>query len=114
MNSTQSFKATGSVAALAAILLAGMLSTSARLQAQDSSEGALVQLGYSIAPVPLNLTGKDQNLVGLGSYLVNAVGDCNGCHTAGNPPPAPTTATPAISDDKSGSSRALRSRSLEQ
>jgi hypothetical protein len=86
MNSTQSFRATGSVAALAAILLAGMLSSSARLLAQDSSEGALIQLGYSIAPVPLNLSGKDQNLVGLGSYLVNAVGDCNGCHTAGGPP----------------------------
>ena len=30
--------------------------------------------------------------MGLGSYLVNAAGDCNGCHTAGGPPnfnPAP-------------------------
>ena len=31
----------------------------------------------------LNLSGKDPALVGLGSYLVNAVGDCNGCHSAG-------------------------------
>ena len=36
--------------------------------------------------MPLNLTGKNINLVGLGSYLVNAVGDCNGCHTGGAPP----------------------------
>ena len=40
--------------------------------------------GFAIAPVPLNLTGKDRDLVGLGSYLVNAVGGCNDCHT--NPP----------------------------
>ena len=37
-----------------------------------------------IAPVPLNLRGKNPALVGLGSYLVNAVGGCNDCHT--NPP----------------------------
>ena len=75
-----------SVAALAAILVTGLLSSPARLQAQDSSTAALVQLGFSLSPVPLNLTGKDLTLVGLGSYLVNAVGDCNGCHTGGGPP----------------------------
>jgi hypothetical protein len=40
--------------------------------------------GFAIAPVPLDLTGKDHDLVGLGSYLVNATGGCNDCHT--NPP----------------------------
>jgi hypothetical protein len=40
--------------------------------------------GFAIAPVPLNLTGKDRDLVGLGSYIVNAQGGCNDCHT--NPP----------------------------
>ena len=38
--------------------------------------------GYAIAPVALNLDGKDKELVGLGSYLVNAVGGCNDCHTS--------------------------------
>ena len=38
--------------------------------------------GYEIAPVPLNLRGLDRNLVGLGSYLVNAAGGCNDCHTS--------------------------------
>jgi hypothetical protein len=33
--------------------------------------------------VPLNLEGKDRDLVGLGSYLVNAVASCNDCHSAG-------------------------------
>jgi hypothetical protein len=36
----------------------------------------------SLAPVELNLHGKEADLVGLGSYLINAVGGCNDCHTA--------------------------------
>jgi hypothetical protein len=38
--------------------------------------------GFAVAPVPLNLRGKDLLLVGLGSYLVNAAGGCNDCHTS--------------------------------
>jgi mono/diheme cytochrome c family protein len=43
------------------------------------------QLGLTISPVPLNLTGLtgDQiEQVGQGSYLVNAIGDCADCHTS--------------------------------
>lgn len=32
--------------------------------------------------IKLNLKGRDRSQVGLGSYLVNAVGGCNDCHTA--------------------------------
>jgi hypothetical protein len=39
------------------------------------------QIGLSIAPLPLNLRGRDAELVGYGSYLVNAVVDCGGCHS---------------------------------
>jgi len=46
-------------------------------------EAALIRRGFEIAPVPLDLKGKNRALVGLGSYIVNAVGDCNGCHSAG-------------------------------
>jgi hypothetical protein len=42
-----------------------------------------IRRGYEIAPVPLNLAHKNRALVGLGSYIVNAVGECNGCHSAG-------------------------------
>jgi hypothetical protein len=75
------------VAGLVAIALTGVTNPR-RVQAQASGENeqTLVQIGLRIAPVPLNLTGKDVNLVGLGSFLVNAVADCNGCHTAGVPP----------------------------
>jgi hypothetical protein len=38
------------------------------------------RIGLQIAPLPLDLTGKDPRLVGLGSYLVNAIGDCWDCH----------------------------------
>jgi hypothetical protein len=73
---------------LGAIVLVGTLRTSPPVHAQNQwdDEATLVRIGYQIAPVPLNLAGKDPNLVGLGSFLVNAVGDCNGCHTAGGPP----------------------------
>src|SRR5580704_18458491 len=79
---------------LGMIALTGRFSTPPSEQAQDNhqgkhkgdSESSLVRIGFEIAPVPLNLAGKDQAMVGLGSYLVNAVGDCNGCHTGGGPP----------------------------
>jgi hypothetical protein len=38
--------------------------------------------GFRISPVQLNLNRKDLALVGLGSYLVNAAGGCNDCHTS--------------------------------
>lgn len=47
---------------------------------QDDSK---VQIGFSIAPVPLHYEHRDKRLVGLGSYLVNAQMDCNGCHSRG-------------------------------
>ncbi|AKF84999.1 hypothetical protein MFUL124B02_08305 [Myxococcus fulvus 124B02] len=43
-----------------------------------------IEKGLVISPVALNLAGLDRNLVGLGSYIVNAQGGCNDCHT--NPP----------------------------
>lgn len=52
-------------------------------QAGSETEQSLARIGLKIAPVPLNLQGKNVELVGYGSYLVNAAGDCNGCHSAG-------------------------------
>ena len=48
-----------------------------------SAEIDRIVRGFRIAPVPLEMTGRDPLLVGLGSYLVNG-GGCNDCHT--NPP----------------------------
>ena len=50
----------------------------------DTISSSLVEQGFAISPIPkdqLNLTGKSTTAVGLGSYLVNAVGDCSGCHS---------------------------------
>lgn len=46
------------------------------------SEQDLIKKGFKIAPVKLNLKNKNRDLVGLGSYVVNAAGGCNDCHTA--------------------------------
>jgi len=42
---------------------------------------SIVKQGLAIAPVHLDLRGKNPALVGLGSYIVNAVSECNDCHT---------------------------------
>jgi hypothetical protein len=82
-------KPAAAVAAFAAIVLAGMLSSSPRVKATDDDgedrNESKIRRGFEIAPVPLNLEGKSRALVGLGSYIVNAQGDCNGCHSAGPP-----------------------------
>jgi hypothetical protein len=64
---------------MAAAALAALLSPPpARAQTMQQ-----IRIGYQIAPVPLNLKGKDWKAVGLGSYLVNTTG-CNDCHTHPN------------------------------
>ena len=46
-----------------------------------------VDKGVKISPVPVDTANPNAVLIGLGSYLVNAVGGCNDCHT--NPSWAP-------------------------
>ena len=80
-------KAAGTIVAFAVLLLGGM-SSSHRVQANDEDDDndrneSKVRKGFQIAPVHLNLAGKDHELVGLGSYIVNGQADCNGCHSAG-------------------------------
>jgi hypothetical protein len=47
------------------------------------TEESLSRRGLKIAPVPLNLEGKNSELVGYGSYIVNAQIPCNDCHSNG-------------------------------
>src|SRR5215475_14879760 len=60
------------------VILATLLTSAAR-----ANEIEQILRGFEIAPVKLNLKGKDWALVGLGSYLVNTTG-CNDCHTHPN------------------------------
>jgi hypothetical protein len=77
----------GTTMVFAGVVLAVMLIRSPGVKAHDDDdEGSLVKIGFEIAPVPLNLEGRNRHLVGLGSFIVNAQADCNGCHTAGGPP----------------------------
>jgi len=46
-----------------------------------TAQGSKIQRGAEIAPVPLNMTGLNPALVREGSYIVNAQGGCNDCHT---------------------------------
>ena len=76
------------VAACLAFVLIGTLGAFSRTQADDDEgdhggDAAKVRRGFEIAPVPLNLRGKNRELVGLGSYIVNAVASCDDCHSAG-------------------------------
>ena len=51
----------------------------------DHDRDARVQAGLKYAReqgIHLNLQHRNREVVGLGSYLVNAVGGCNDCHTA--------------------------------
>jgi hypothetical protein len=50
----------------------------------DDNRDPRIARGFRIAPVPLTYdrdNHEKRELVGLGSYLVNAVGGCNDCHT---------------------------------
>ncbi|PWT91392.1 MAG: cytochrome C [Blastocatellia bacterium] len=49
----------------------------------DNDDESIIQRGFEIAPVHLDLRGKNRALVGIGSYIINT-GGCNDCHT--NPP----------------------------
>ena len=70
------------VSTAAIIGIAAMQLVSHKVHAQDASdsEAKLAEIGLQIAPDFINLKGKDPALVGLGSYIVNAQADCNGCH----------------------------------
>ena len=86
MRLNQYAKGAGAVAVFGAIVLAGMSLRSVRVRADDGgNEESKIREGFAIAPVMLNLVGKNREMVGLGSYIVNAVGDCNGCHSQGPP-----------------------------
>ncbi|MDQ6675764.1 MAG: hypothetical protein M3Z09_00540 [Acidobacteriota bacterium] len=79
-------------AAFAAIAVIGMSIGSSSVHAADEfnqsqDEKQMIQTGLAIAAssgIRLTIANNDPDMVGLGSYLVNVVADCNGCHS--NPP----------------------------
>lgn len=73
-------------AAPAMALALALVAVEAKAQSGErfGSDAARIAQGFRIAPVRLDLRGLNRRLVGLGSYIVNAQGGCNDCHT--NPP----------------------------
>ena len=74
---------------LTGLAFTGVLVGSAQDEVEHSKAGdstglptKLWKRGLEIAPLPLNLSGRDRKLVGEGSFIVNAQAECNGCHTA--------------------------------
>jgi hypothetical protein len=65
---------------LALAVLVGVCITAASV-VLPAQGGSTVQIGAAIAPVPLNMKGLNPALVREGSYIVNAQGGCNDCHT---------------------------------
>jgi hypothetical protein len=60
------------------------LASAGTARAQQTISPSVVRQGFAISPIPrnrLDLAGKDPAQVGLGSYLVNGVADCGGCHS---------------------------------
>jgi len=81
--------------------------------ADDRNNGdSRIQRGFQISPVKLDLKGKNPALVGLGSYLVNAVGSCNDCHSCpsykpGHSPYGPPFGPPGGGDGQINSANYL-------
>ena len=65
------------------LCIAGVRSRPAHAD-DDDDEGSRARPGLAISPVPVNLDGRNPRLVGLGSYLVNAVAGRTDCHTHPN------------------------------
>lgn len=80
MTHARLFRIVGTCAVVATIAIAASNTPS---RAKAESGDSRIQIGLNAAPVPLDMRGKNPAMVGLGSYYVNVVGDCDGCHSAG-------------------------------
>jgi hypothetical protein len=78
LNTTVAGAGSVAVAVLATLLIH---SPQVKAESRDGHGESRINRGFAIAPVPLRLAGKNRDLVGLGSYIVNAASGCNGCHT---------------------------------
>jgi hypothetical protein len=67
-----------------AVMLSMAVMTSGSSSATEDESASPVEQGFAISPIPksrLNLRGKDYATVGWGSYIVNGLSDCSGCHS---------------------------------
>jgi len=96
------------VSVIGGLLLSFVLLAMASVRAHDDDDrdrDSRIRQGFQISPVPLNFRRDRREQVGLGSYLVNAVGGCNDCHTCpsfapGHNPYGPPFGPPGGGDGK--------------
>jgi hypothetical protein len=82
----RSFGVAATVAGCAGILMSTVFAAPRGQADQDArapDDESRIEVGLQIAPVHLQYAHHERRLVGLGSYIVNAVIGCNGCHSAG-------------------------------
>lgn len=72
---------TAAVFFTAAVSMFALLGRLAAESDSDDRDESRIRQGFEISPVHLNLKGRNRALVGLGSYIINAEGSCNDCHT---------------------------------
>ena len=70
------------IVAISTGLMGAAFDTPADESDDVTSNATRAWIGFQIAPVALDLRGRNRELVGIGSYIVNAQGGCNDCHTA--------------------------------
>ncbi len=65
------------------LAVVALASSSRTVLSHDRGQGpeSRVRKGLEISPVELKFHPRDRRWVGLGSYIVNAQGACNDCHT---------------------------------
>jgi hypothetical protein len=63
------------------VMVAVMVGGVSAWDRDGDEERVKIERGFQIAPVPLNLENKNRDLVGLGSYIVNAQAACDDCHS---------------------------------
>jgi len=63
------------------LFLTGLMILATPMDKSAQQTDSRITKGFAINPVPLNLEKKNLALVGLGSYIINAHGGCNDCHT---------------------------------
>jgi hypothetical protein len=75
----------------AAIVVVLCISTALLILSRPSlgQQGSKVDQGLRISPVPVKLANLNKDMVGWGSYLVNAAAGCANCHTCPTYVPGP-------------------------
>src|SRR5690242_11360932 len=66
------------------VFLSLVLVVNNNVYADEDRGDSLVERGFAISPVPesdLTFDKHNRDRVGFGSFIVNAMGDCSGCHT---------------------------------